>query len=189
MQRRTGLLLIAIAVLATLPQPAAGQRDRSSDNERKGLFVHNLILFVRWPADAFQNPTEAIRVQVIGRDPFDGSLDRLLADQSMDRRRVVVTHSVAATTAPFPHLLFVSASEEPRLERVLAAYCHAPVLTVSDIDHFANRGGVIGLVEEDRALRFAINQTAASEARLQVSAQLFHLAVPLLSAISPCGAR
>jgi hypothetical protein len=65
----------------------------------------------------------------------------------------------------------------------------APVLTVSDLDRFANRGGVIGLVEQDHELHFAINQMAASEARLQVSAQLFHLAVPLMSAISPCGRR
>jgi hypothetical protein len=187
MQRRTGLLLLV--AIAMFPPPAAGQRDRVSDNERKGLFVYNLMLFVRWPADAFQNPAEAIRVQVIGRDPFDGSLDRLLADKSADHRRIVVTHSAAPTTAPLPHVLFVSAAEEPRLARVLAAYCRAPVLTVSDVDRFANQGGVIGLVEEDHVLRFAINQTAATEARLQVSAQLFHLAIPLFSAISPCGTR
>jgi hypothetical protein len=187
MQRRTGLLLLA--VIALLPRSATGQRDRASDSERKGLFVYNLMLFVRWPADAFQNPAEALRVHVIGRDPFDGSLDRLLADKSVDGRRIVVTHSDVPTTAPFPHVVFVSAAEGPRVARLLAAYCRAPVLTVSDLDRFANRGGVIGLVEEDHTLRLAVNQTAASEARLQVSAQLFHLAVPLFSTISPCGTR
>jgi hypothetical protein len=187
MQCRMGLLLLA--VIAMLPRPAAGQSDRASDNERKGLFVYNIMLFVRWPADAFQNPVEALRVHVIGRDPFNGSLDRLLADKSVDRRRIVVTHSDVPPTAPFPHVVFVSASEGPRIARVLATYCRAPVLTVSDLDRFANRGGVIGIVEEDHALRFGINQTAASEARLQVSAQLFHLAVPLFSTISPCGTR
>jgi hypothetical protein len=187
MQCRMGLLLLA--VIAMLPRPAAGQSDRASDNERKGLFVYNIMLFVRWPADAFQNPVEALRVHVIGRDPFDGSLDRLLADKSVDRRRIVVTHSDVPPAAPFPHVVVVSAAEGPRLAIVLAAYCRAPVLTVSDLDRFANRGGVIGLVEEDHALRFAINRTAAGEARLQVSAQLLHLAVPLFSTISPCGTR
>ena len=58
--------------------------------------------------------------------------------------------------------------------------------TLSDIDAFANRGGVIGLVMEDKAVRFAVNRTAAGEARLRISSQVLHLAVPLFSAVSPC---
>jgi hypothetical protein len=187
MHRLPGLLLLA--VLATPSPPVAGQRTGASDIERKGLFIYNFLLFVHWPDDAFRDPSEALRVEIIGRDPFDGSLDRLLAEKRLNGRRIVVSHSAVPATAPFPHVLFVSAAEEPRLAKVLATYCHAPVLTVSDLDRFANRGGVIGLVEEDGTLHFAINQAAASEARLQVSAQLFHMAVPLYSAISPCPNR
>jgi hypothetical protein len=151
--------------------------------------VYDLLLFVQWTADAFQSPSEALRVQIVGRDPFDGSLDRFLADKSVDGRRIVVTHARTPTITPLPHVLFVSAAEEPRLAGVLAAYCRAPVLTISDLDRFANRGGVIGLVEQDHVLHFAINRTAASEARLEVSSKLLYLTVPLFSAISPCGSR
>jgi hypothetical protein len=188
MHRLPGLLLLAVLATPT-PPSAASQRTGASDIERKGLFIYNFLLFVHWPADAFQDPSEPLRVEIIGRDPFDGSLDRLLADKTLNRRRIVVTHTAVPATAPLPHVVFVSAAEEPRLAKVLATYCRAPVLTVSDLDRFANRGGVIGLVEEDDTLHFAINQEAASEARLQVSAQLFHMAVPLYSAISPCGSR
>jgi hypothetical protein len=187
MHRLAGLILLA--VLATLPRPVASQRTRASDIERKVLFISNFLLFVHSPPDAFQNRSEALRVEIIGRDPFDGSLDRLLADKTVDQRRIIVTHPASPATAPLPHVLFVPIAEGPRLARVLATYCHAPVLTVSDLDRFANRGGVIGLVEEDDTLHFAINQAAASEARLGVSAQLFHMAVPLYSAISPCRSR
>jgi hypothetical protein len=185
--RVTGLVLIA--AIGTIPWPAAGQRDPPPDTERRALFVYNLLLFVDWPADAFQDASEALRVEIVGRDPYDGSLDRVLVGKSVDHRRIVVTHAAAPTTAPLPHVLVVSATEEPRLARVLAATCHVPVLTVSDLDRFANRGGVIGLVEENHVLHFAINQTAASEARLRVSSQLYHLAVPLFSTISPCATR
>ena len=135
MQSRIGLLVVAM--IAMLTRPAAGQSDRASDSERKGLFVYNLMLFVRWPADAFQNPAEALRVHVIGRDPFDGSFDRLLADKSVDRRRIVVTHSAAPITAPWPHVLrggstHVTAARHPQACRTTrripsdfnaAAYC------------------------------------------------------------------
>jgi hypothetical protein len=166
-----------IALLIMLPRSATGQRGIGPDNERKAEFVYRFILFVHWPADAFRGPSDVLRVQIIGRDPFDGSLDRIFLGKSVDDHRVVVTHADAPITAPLPHVVFVSATKDPQLAAVLAAYCRAPVLTVSDLDRFANRGGVIGLVEQDHELHFAINQTAASEARLQVSAQLFHLAV------------
>src|SRR5471032_657850 len=108
----TGILLLA--ALATLPRPTAGQRDRAPDNNRMGLFVYNLMLFVRWPAEAFQNRSEALRVQIIGRDPFDGRLGRILGDKTVDHRRIVVTYSAIPTTRPLPHVVFVSAAEEPR---------------------------------------------------------------------------
>ena len=181
--------ILLLAVLATLLQPKAAQRDPESDNQRKERFVYNFLLFVRWPADAFQTPSEALRIHIIGRDPFNGSLDRFLAGRSVDGHRIVLTHVSAPSSTPFPHVLFVSATEEPRLARVLAAYCGAPVLTVSDLDRFANRGGMIGLIEEDHVLHFAINRTATSEARLDVSSRLLYLTVPLYSAISPCAAR
>jgi hypothetical protein len=69
---------------------------------------------------------------------------------------------------------------------VLAAYCRAPVLTLSDIDRFASRGGVIGLEVDGDAVHFTVNRTAAEEARLRVPAQLLYLAVPLFSTVSPC---
>jgi YfiR/HmsC-like len=186
--RRLAWLLV-LAVLVMLPRPTSGQRDVASANERKALFIYNFLPFVRWPADAFHDPSETLRVQIIGRDPFDGSLDRLVVDRSVDNRRIVVTHSAVPTTVPFPHVALVSSTVGAQLASVLAAYCRAPVLTVSDLEHFADRGGVIGIVEDGQSLRFAINQTAASQAHLQVSSQLFHLAVPLFSAVSPCGAR
>jgi hypothetical protein len=99
----------------------------------------------------------------------------------------VLTHVSAPTPTPFPHVLFVSAAEEPRLAGVLAAYCRAPVLTISDLEHFADRGGMIGLIENDNVLHFAINRTASIDARLDVSSRLLHLSVPLFSAVSPCG--
>jgi hypothetical protein len=181
--------ILLLPVLATLLLPPTAQRDPASGNEGKERFLYNFLLFVEWPADAFRNPSEALRVQIIGRDSFAGSLDRFLADKSAYGRRIVVTHAAAPTAAPFPHVLFVTAAEDPRLASVLAAYCRAPVLTVSDLGRFAERGGVIGLVEEDHVLHFSINQTAASEARLKVSSQLFHLAVPIFSAVSPCRSR
>jgi hypothetical protein len=47
---------------------------------------------------------------------------------------------------------------------------------VSDIDRFAERGGVIGLYNIDNKLRFSINPEQAHSASLQVNSQLLKLA-------------
>jgi hypothetical protein len=184
-RNRIGLLAFAIAVGAS-PRAAAGQAGRAWEYELKATFIYNLIRFIDWPEDVFRSASDPLRLGIIGHDPFNGALDRLLADKTVDRRSIVVVHTASDATAPPANVVFLAASEEKRLASVLAAYCHAPVLTVSDIDNFAARGGVIGLVMEDQVVHFAINRTAADEARLRISAQMFHLAVPLFSALSPC---
>jgi hypothetical protein len=184
--RLIGLLTLAVATVAASPRSVAGQVSRAGEYELKATFIYNLIRFVDWPEDVFPSAADSLRLVIIGQDRFNGALDRLLADKTVDHRRIVVVHSASGVTAPAPNIVFLAASEEERLASVLAPYCHAPVLTVSDIDNFAGRGGVIGLVMEDQVVRFAINRTAAEEAHLRISAQMFHLAVPLFSAISPC---
>jgi hypothetical protein len=183
---RIALLAFAITLVGASPQPGPSQGRTSAEYERKATFIYNLIRFIDWPEDAFRDASDSLRLVIVGHDPFNGALERRFAVKRFDHRTIVVVHS-ASDVAPTPgHIVFLAASEEKHLARVLAAYCHVPVLTVSDIDHFAARGGVIGLVMEDQAVRFAINRTAADEARLHINAQVFHLAVPLFSAVSPC---
>ncbi|HNO87252.1 MAG TPA: YfiR family protein, partial [Rhodocyclaceae bacterium] len=49
------------------------------------------------------------------------------------------------------------------------------VLTVSDIDGFAEAGGGIGLVTEEDRVRFDINQAALTRDTLKASSQLLRL--------------
>jgi hypothetical protein len=50
------------------------------------------------------------------------------------------------------------------------------VLTVSDIDGFAEEGGVIQFVIEEDRVRFVINLEAASRAKLKINSKLLALA-------------
>jgi hypothetical protein len=174
-----------------------GAEEASAHRERQAVLLSDFLQFVHWPEDTFESASDELRVQIIGRDPFNGALDRMLAGERVGERRVVVTHVNMPAFSPLPHVAFISASEEPRTAALLAAYCRKPVLTISDIEGFANHGGVVGLVEgglfelieDDHAVHFTVNRTALYEARLQIGPQRLHLAYPLFSAVSPCGAR
>ena len=73
-------------------------------------------------------------------------------------------------------VVFIAASEQRRLNAVLRALSHQPVLTVSDIDGFVEAGGGIGLVTEDDRIRFDINRATLARDQLTLSAQLLKLA-------------
>jgi hypothetical protein len=167
--RLNGLLVFAIALVSASLRPSAVQVGRVSEYELKANFIYTLFGYVRWPQNVFRTPADPLRLVIIGDDPFNGVLDRLLANKRVDERPIVVVHAASDVTAPVGNMAFIAA-----------------VLTVSDIANFAARGGVIGLVMEGQDVRFALNRTAADEARLGISGQVFHLALPLFSAISPC---
>ena len=50
------------------------------------------------------------------------------------------------------------------------------MLTVSDMEGFAEAGGVIGLMKTDEKIRFEINLLAAKDAGLVINSRLLNLA-------------
>ena len=71
---------------------------------------------------------------------------------------------------------FVSSSEADHIADVLRRVADKPVLTVSDIDGFAARGGILNFVLRDKKIRFVINVQAADRAGLKLSSRLLKLA-------------
>jgi hypothetical protein len=176
LRRRAVSIALGLALIGAFPGVSAGQLAPAREYEIKAGFLFNFAKFVDWPDDAFKTESNDLRLEVIGHDPFDGALDRLVAGKFIKTHRVVIGYSRTVSPGPPAHLVFVSGSEQQQLPQILAALKGAPTLTVSDIDRFADRGGVIGLLVEGQSVRFAINRTAASQARLRVSSTLLSLA-------------
>ena len=74
------------------------------------------------------------------------------------------------------HILFISASEKAWLPAMLSGLGEASVLTVSDMEHFTERGGMISLRLVGQKVRFDINLDATERAGLKLSSQLLRLA-------------
>jgi hypothetical protein len=51
----------------------------------------------------------------------------------------------------------------------------APILTVSDIEDFTDRGGVVAFYLDRKKVRFAVNPTSARRRGLKLSSQLLRL--------------
>ena len=99
---------------------------------------------------------------------------RRRADAAHERRIGRAEDSAACDT------LFVSASEQSHLPRILSVLGRRPVLTVGDSPEFAQRGGMIGFSTEGSRVRFTVNPAAAQEAGLMLQSELIRVAAAVV---------
>ena len=142
----------------------------------KAGMAANFASFVEWPADAFRNPGEPLRICVLGRNPFGTSLGELAEGRTVDGHRLAVLPVGDVRQAEGCHILFVGASEHLRLKSILEGLAHESVLTVGDTGDFIAEGGIVSLRVEDGNVRMEINAEAAKAKRLRISSRLLQLA-------------
>jgi hypothetical protein len=140
--------------------------------EVKAAYLLNFTKFVEWPVtERSANPVFSICL--LGDDPFDGALDRIVEGESVNGRKIVVQRIHRPQTVPCD-MVFVHASE-----RDLSGYLSSlgpGVLTVGEDDHFLREGGMIAFVLDQRRVRFDVNPRAASAAALKLSSKLMSVA-------------
>jgi len=73
------------------------------------------------------------------------------------------------------HLVFISKSERSRLADIFSSLESASVLTVSETENFARRGGIINFYLDGNKVRFEINADAAQRKGIKISSQLLKL--------------
>jgi hypothetical protein len=166
-------LLTALGALASRPACAA-----PTAQQVEAVFLFYFTQFVVWPPAAFAGEHSPIVIGVLGNDPFDGSLDQAVAGERVNGRPIVVRRLQRIGDAADCHILYISASEAARLPQILSALKGRNVLTVSDLAHFAQTGGIIRFVLNDQHVRLRINARAARAAGLTLSSKLLSAAAP-----------
>lgn len=158
---------------------SAAQVTRPTESEVKATYLYNFGKFVTWPPDRVVagNPFE---ICIVGTDPFGKVLDATVVGERIGGRTIAIRRLSQMQQAGSCSILFVSSSEEARLAAILDSAHRFNLLTVSDLKHFAERGGVIGLVVQQDRVRFEVNRTAAERCHLQLSSELLKVAVKVI---------
>ncbi len=143
-------------------------------HQMKAACIHKFARYIHWPDAvnrAASNPGSSICL--LGEDPYDGALQALQRTTDISVRQV---DDVSQTTGC--HMLVIGASEQARLDQVLQALRgqSQSVVTISEIDGFTNRGGMIHLFSRNNRIVFDISQSAARAAQLRFDLRLIHLA-------------
>ena len=185
----------AVAVLAVTPilglviPSCVAQSTRATQAEVEAAYVYNFGKFVGWPAQSEGATAAEFHICVLGKDPFGEVLDSTVAGESINSRKVTVERISGVRNATSCEVVFVSDTEEGRLKADLSALKAMRVLTVSDIPHFAERGGMIGLVEDGGKIRFEVNLASAQGAGLMLRSDLLKVALKVIVKPAPGGDR
>jgi hypothetical protein len=176
-----GIICFATTVLLLSSAPARAVNDDGSVNgvSREYIVKAGLVVkfaqFVEWPAGAFQADDAPLVIGVVGRNPFGGVLEQTASEVVIGKHPVVVRYYTPDNVQDC-HVLFIPASEDPSLGRILAQVNSKPVLSIGETDNFPWAGGIIRFFPDDRKLGFEVNVGAADSVGLKVSSKLLKLA-------------
>lgn len=175
---RTALRLIFALAAGVLFFPAAAAPSNQSGRyEATAALLFNFAKFVEWPDRSFDDSQAPIVFGIIGGDQeLAFHLQRLAAGQRLQGRNVVIRGERFGDDMRRCHVLFVSTSERQRIRQILASLQAASVLTVSEIDGFADAGGVVEFEMDQGQAHFVVNLDAAAQNKLRISAKLLALA-------------
>jgi hypothetical protein len=173
---RQGLVLLLPAFLLVLATGVAADVPQQRENRIKAALIFKLVKFVEWPATALAG-RDALQICALGDSPVGESL--AAADGKPVRDRVAHYRRIdglSPNDARGCHVLYVPAGAPEIGSGMPVSLRGRSVLTVSDGQDFARRGGMVGLVRSENRITFEINLRNAREAGLDPGAPLLELA-------------
>jgi hypothetical protein len=173
------LAAAGLALCLALPL-AAAEPGAMSPYQARALLLFKIAQFTEWPKEAFANDSAPFVLGILGDDPFKGGTD-VINNKTIKGRQLIVKHFSSVQEAASCHLLYISASEDSRVPKILKALENSSVMTVAEMDRFIDRDGMVNLVQQATkgglaTLRFEINQAAAEKAKLRINSQLIAFA-------------
>jgi hypothetical protein len=169
------LIFLALAAASAWPAELRAQSAILREYEIKAAYLYNFIRYIDWPADTLPPAGGRITIGIVGDNPFGTAIDPLNGKQ-IKGCTLVVKQIVEAKDLEQCQIVFICASEKLRLQEIFGELKESKALTVSEIDGFASKGGIINFIYERNKVRFEINPDTAKRAGLNVSSELLKLA-------------
>jgi hypothetical protein len=142
----------------------------------KAAYLTKFGIYVEWPGTTFSSPDSPINLCIAGDDPFGTTLDKAAANQRVGARTITIRRLKAVTRESGCHILYIGSADPAYIQKAVEAIRGSPVLTVTDVDP-AMAMGAINFVIQDNRVRFTVDEAAAVQNELALSAKLLSLAL------------
>ena len=138
-------------------------------------FLFNFVKFTTWPADGLREGSPIV-ICVDGNEPVAGALVQLTKDKTVEGHALAIRRTDLERPLTECHVVYAASLNANRAQELIRSTSGHPILTVSDLEDFAERGGVANFFIDGGRMRFAVNPDAADRARLRISSKLLALA-------------
>jgi hypothetical protein len=157
------------------------------ENKIKAGFVYRFILFTKWPAQqvngAIFSGKKEHTIGILGNDIFADLFSQVEGKPVHGNKILTIKRFVSfvdSNSQPDCEVLFIDRSEEKNLKKILLKLGNSPVLTVSDIDNFCEKGGMINLLTVNQRVRFKVNLSKVKKSGLSLSSDFLRAAFRVL---------
>jgi hypothetical protein len=163
--------LLGLMVLLWASLTAHAQTSMS-ESQVKAQFLLNFVKYVDWPSGG----STSVIIGILGHDNLTDDLQSAAEGKSINGREIVIKHLSADDALNGCAILFISSSENSRLDEILSKTSVLPILTVGENESFLQKGGIINFMLKDGKIRLAINLKVAQQVKLQISSKLLNVA-------------
>lgn len=150
------------------------QSEFTNEYQVKAAFLYNLAKMTEWPGEDPQTTTP-LTICFYGQDSF-GDAVNTIKDKKIKKRPLTLIKNVVLNQIEKCHILFIDKTELKRLAYLLNQVKNRPIMTVGDIETFADQGGMVNLLKAVDKVDIEINSCAAKKAGLTISSRLLALA-------------
>lgn len=167
---------LAIALPMILSVSSLLGQGKPTEYQVKAAYLFNFGKFLDQPSRPFSPSTGTFDICIVGTDRLGQSLDRITANEHLNNLAVRVVRTPEVANARGCAIVFFGSSEDLRIEKDLAVLAGTDALTVSDSQHFLERGGMVQFVLESSHVRFKVNLDAVARTHLVLSSELLRVA-------------
>jgi hypothetical protein len=165
-----GRMLLTLSLIAGgFVSHATAAAEKDLEAKVKAAYLFHLTKFVDWPT----LPPNEVRICILGSEAVGGMMGDIA--NRMVRNRPLKIEVDAISDPAQCQVLFIGRSEK-RLSELVKRLHGANVLTVSDLEDFTRRGGMVGFFVDAGKLKLEINPENARAGNLRISAKLLELA-------------
>ncbi len=177
----SGLLVFLSLIVLLLPLSiSATEVDDIEEDTLKAIYSFKFGKFAEWPETKLNDSNSTLGFCILGINPFSqAALETIEGAVVKGRKLKIMIYDsglLSNDALDECHILYVSQSEITRQQPILSALWNKPILTVSDIEGFSHKGGMITLINIDQQIHFEINPDAVKRAGLSISSKLVELA-------------
>lgn len=167
------MMSVALPIFASPP---------TAEYKLKAALIYKLTKFIEWPELQKGKSRNAFGICLLGEDNFGDSLDALEGRKAEGLPIAVYRHSQSDAIDEHCQIVYVSVSKLAFLSPILQSLQARPILTLGDMEGFAEQGGILQFTRGRKRIGFMINLKNAKKSQLTIAAPLLDLATVVNSA-------